>query len=414
MESLHKSPQVKFEHSPAESFVSLPGDGFPSLFSVTTPLANNSLNPMEMLSPLSFTDEKPSPSQLDEDDSSPPPGCDKKTAKKRKSWGQVLPEPKTNLPPRKRAKTQDEKEQRRVERVLRNRRAAQSSRERKRLEVEALEQKNKVLEDELLLTKQKNLLLTEELKRFRQSSGITTRSASPLESLHANPLSLSQELFSSQDGHSFNSGSNLMDDILGTDNPTVNPASISPELGPVADSSAKPQPSRQIETIDLTKASHEMTQLPAEMFPVRPSLANLDAASLGLAAAAPDDVAFSLGDPFGLSSIEAECPVLESGLLASPESSAFDDDYLVGDSGSSFNHQSDFELFDINDFLNDDNGKLSSELFSANDMSAANNGYGDFENFCSEIQRPSEKLNQQPDSGASPKGCDDGGIAVGI
>lgn len=40
---------------------------------------------------------------------------------------------------RKRAKTEDEKEQRRIERVLRNRAAAQTSRERKRLEVEKLE-----------------------------------------------------------------------------------------------------------------------------------------------------------------------------------------------------------------------------------------------------------------------------------
>jgi transcriptional activator HAC1 len=40
---------------------------------------------------------------------------------------------------RKRAKTNDEKEQRRIERVLRNRAAAQTSRERKRLEMEKLE-----------------------------------------------------------------------------------------------------------------------------------------------------------------------------------------------------------------------------------------------------------------------------------
>ena len=40
---------------------------------------------------------------------------------------------------RKRAKTEDEKEQRRIERVLRNRAAAQTSRERKRLEMEKLE-----------------------------------------------------------------------------------------------------------------------------------------------------------------------------------------------------------------------------------------------------------------------------------
>ncbi|KAF1821295.1 uncharacterized protein K489DRAFT_270990 [Dissoconium aciculare CBS 342.82] len=61
-----------------------------------------------------------------------------KAAKKRKSWGQELPQPKTNLPPRKRAKTDDEKEQRRIERIKRNRAAAHNSRERKRQEAEGL------------------------------------------------------------------------------------------------------------------------------------------------------------------------------------------------------------------------------------------------------------------------------------
>nr|BBB86738.1 transcription factor Hac1 [Ogataea thermomethanolica (nom. inval.)] len=44
-----------------------------------------------------------------------------------------------SLPPRKRAKTEEEKEQRRVERILRNRRAAHASREKKRRHVEYLE-----------------------------------------------------------------------------------------------------------------------------------------------------------------------------------------------------------------------------------------------------------------------------------
>ncbi|KAG0134409.1 hypothetical protein HOY82DRAFT_636497, partial [Tuber indicum] len=63
----------------------------------------------------------------------------KPVPKERKTWGQEFPIPTTHLPPRKRAKTDAEKEQRRVERVLRNRAAAQSSRERKRKEVESLE-----------------------------------------------------------------------------------------------------------------------------------------------------------------------------------------------------------------------------------------------------------------------------------
>lgn len=51
----------------------------------------------------------------------------------------VDPNFKSTLPPRKRAKTKEEKEQRRVERILRNRRAAHASREKKRKHVEFLE-----------------------------------------------------------------------------------------------------------------------------------------------------------------------------------------------------------------------------------------------------------------------------------
>ncbi|KAI9367668.1 hypothetical protein BJX61DRAFT_282590 [Aspergillus egyptiacus] len=84
---------------------------------------------------------------------------EKKPAKKRKSWGQELPVPKTNLPPRKRAKTEDEKEQRRIERVLRNRAAAQTSRERKRLEMEKLE-------NEKIKMEQQNQFLLQRLSQM--------------------------------------------------------------------------------------------------------------------------------------------------------------------------------------------------------------------------------------------------------
>lgn len=50
------------------------------------------------------------------------------------------------LPPRKRARTQEEKEQRRIERILRNRRAAHQSREKKRLHLQHLEEKCHLLE----------------------------------------------------------------------------------------------------------------------------------------------------------------------------------------------------------------------------------------------------------------------------
>lgn len=51
----------------------------------------------------------------------------------------VDPNFKTSLAPRKRARTSEEKEQRRMERILRNRRAAHASREKKRRHVEYLE-----------------------------------------------------------------------------------------------------------------------------------------------------------------------------------------------------------------------------------------------------------------------------------
>jgi len=72
-----------------------------------------------------------------------PKQSESKPVKKRKSWGQELPEPTTNLPPRKRAKTEAEREQRRIERVKRNRQAAHNSRERKRQEHDQiLDEKN--------------------------------------------------------------------------------------------------------------------------------------------------------------------------------------------------------------------------------------------------------------------------------
>ncbi|KAF2191075.1 hypothetical protein K469DRAFT_558263 [Zopfia rhizophila CBS 207.26] len=108
-------------------------------------------------SPLSQTTTTPSPATTEA-----------KPAKKRKSWGQVLPEPKTNLPPRKRAKTEDEKEQRRIERVKRNRLAAHNSRERKRQEVELLQAEKDKLEQDLRTAREQMARMAAELKAFRQ------------------------------------------------------------------------------------------------------------------------------------------------------------------------------------------------------------------------------------------------------
>ncbi|KAF2787975.1 hypothetical protein K505DRAFT_315761 [Melanomma pulvis-pyrius CBS 109.77] len=125
------------------------------------PASTIKMEDLAMSSP-SFSSPPPAASQ-------PPPSTSESraAAKKRKSWGQVLPEPKTNLPPRKRAKTEDEKEQRRIERVKRNRLAAHNSRERKRQEVELLQAEKDKIEDDLRAAQHIIAQMSHELKAFR-------------------------------------------------------------------------------------------------------------------------------------------------------------------------------------------------------------------------------------------------------
>ncbi|KAI1186555.1 hypothetical protein F5B17DRAFT_358755 [Nemania serpens] len=252
------APEVKFETSPAESFLSIPGELYPSLFAAVTPVST-SMDPSEsVMTPDSCAgDDTPA--------ATPAADGEKKPVKKRKSWGQVLPEPKTNLPPRKRAKTEDEKEQRRVERVLRNRRAAQSSRERKRQEVEALEQRNAALESALHNQQKQNLALMEELAKLRRSAGVVSRSSSPLDVFQPSPLTLSQPLFQQSAN-----GTGMIDDfiLMPEQDGTVDPASISPELAPISDSDLKTTSATTIETEPATVptaagASSDVTQHPA-------------------------------------------------------------------------------------------------------------------------------------------------------
>ena len=85
--------------------------------------------------------------------------------KKRKAWGQPVLEIKQILPPRKRAKTAEEKEQRKNERILRNRRAADKSRQRQKAAVADLEVKTGHIERE-------NAMLRQALARYQQRFGI--------------------------------------------------------------------------------------------------------------------------------------------------------------------------------------------------------------------------------------------------
>lgn len=107
--AFQQSPLLKYEASPAESFLSAPGDNFSSLFADSSSIPST-LNPKEMMTPDSFADGLdsrlsaiPESPEADNDDIGTPADSstsEKKPVKKRKSWGQVLPEPKTNLPPR--------------------------------------------------------------------------------------------------------------------------------------------------------------------------------------------------------------------------------------------------------------------------------------------------------------------------
>ncbi|KAI1296121.1 hypothetical protein F5Y03DRAFT_387214 [Xylaria venustula] len=268
------TPQVKFETSPAESFLSTPGgELYPSLFATS---GATTMDPADsVMTPESSVGDEDNVS-IPVPDSTATPAADgeKKPVKKRKSWGQVLPEPKTNLPPRKRAKTEDEKEQRRVERVLRNRRAAQSSRERKRQEVEALEQRNADLQSALHDQQKQNIALMEELARLRRGAGVVSRSSSPLDAFQPSPLTLSQPLFQDPTNSAAQAHPSVIEDFIlmpseqdDTVDGTVNPASISPELNPIADSDMKTEPSNTTETeadlIPSIVAPSDATQHPA-------------------------------------------------------------------------------------------------------------------------------------------------------
>ena len=277
---MSSTTHIKFEHSPtdslADSFVSTPGTIYPPLF-------NDAMDPAEAMTPQSHYDEDSmfGGSMNGESSMAGTPAPEKKPVKKRKSWGQQLPEPKTNLPPRyildarftivdqsanplfrKRAKTEDEKEQRRVERVLRNRRAAQSSRERKRQEVEALEsekraieRRNADLEMRLADMQAKNELLMRELEQFtggmtvfRSSSIASTPAQAELRSAPT-PVTFSQELFGSRDAQERPISNQPI--IKAEPAQTVNPASLSPEIRPVVESASA--------------SSSDMTQHPAAM-----------------------------------------------------------------------------------------------------------------------------------------------------
>lgn len=94
-----------------------------------------------------------------------------------------LPPITSSLPPRKRAKTQEEKEQRRIERILRNRRAAHASREKKRKHVEFLESLVHKLEANIASYKAKEAKLVELAEKLLASAKEAGADTSDLDTL---------------------------------------------------------------------------------------------------------------------------------------------------------------------------------------------------------------------------------------
>ncbi|KAF5539926.1 transcriptional activator hac1 [Fusarium napiforme] len=379
------SPASQFFQSPADSLMSAPEDAYTSLFAATTPSGTSTVNPMDMLTPKSYNNDDSLLPMIKQEEGvgstpSPSPAPEKKTTKKRKSWGQVLPEPKTNLPPRKRAKTADEKEQRRVERVLRNRRAAQSSRERKRLEVEQLEQKNKDLEAAIQQAEQMNARLMDELAQMRKANGLPP---------------LSQELFTPQTTHQ-------PAETMVSPNATVDPMALSPCLSPVPEESEetiKQEPAKETTLEQSENTSPDLTQRPAAM------LSDLQCHM------SAEVLKTYGGSEFLSASIDTDRYLIENGHLSSPYSSASDEPYLEFDT-SPFTLDNSFNDELYNTFINDTDNGISVELQKPTDDAAAILS-DEFRIYELENQVSSENPIQQPLPGASSIGCDVGGIAVG-
>ncbi|KAL8990792.1 MAG: hypothetical protein Q9177_000644 [Variospora cf. flavescens] len=201
-------------------------------------------------------------------------GCDvkeegeEKKPKKRKSWGQELPVPKTNLPPRKRAKTEDEKEQRRIERVLRNRQAAQSSRERKRQEVEklegeksAIETQNDMLKERLMAVEHEKFKLKQQLSQLAAENAALRSGSSPSRASLAPSPNLAADLFNNQKAIK----QEIEDSLFALRTPISLPSdSFSPSPSASTDSRSPSPTSLDLGFHALT-TSPDMTQHPAAM-----------------------------------------------------------------------------------------------------------------------------------------------------
>ena len=152
--------------------------------------------------------------------------------KKRKAWGQPIPEFEKIIGPRKRAKTEAEKTQRAHERTLRNRRAAAQSRDKKQAQFAAMEIENQKLREQL----------AQYHARFGALSDNTAAHADSIEphthSTHLNTYPTpssdtnSHQDFSAACLASSNPAISISGPVLSQDEPDFLPSEVSPTLSP--------------------------------------------------------------------------------------------------------------------------------------------------------------------------------------
>jgi len=161
------------------------------------------------------------------------PQLEQPPKKKRKAWGQPVPEINPILPPRKRAKTAEEKEQRKNERILRNRRAADKSRQRQKAAVAELEITKSQMEEENATLR---ALLEQYRSRFGDIEGFTFSPATPSSS----PLPIKTERLDSYSAATpvsyhteYDASTMASTPSIAPNSPAVVVGKVSPSLAPI-------------------------------------------------------------------------------------------------------------------------------------------------------------------------------------
>jgi len=178
------------------------------------------------------------------------------------------------------------------------------------------------------------------------------------DALRPSPVTLSQELFSSQDGHtmSANEASSFqqLELLTALPNSTVNPASLSPTLTPVPEADEEDEPATSeaspADAAAISKVtSADTTQHPAvsvggsTTFGMAGEVAAATASGAD-SHVAPDFSHLDLDSHFPLSAAaHPDSYVLESSFFASPDAS-----------DSEYNHTFSDEPFTFDDFITDD------------------------------------------------------------